>query len=203
MATASVQTPAATEANFEQMLADSLISLGHLALRYTRDAGRADDLVHDTVVRALRFRNSYRPGSNFRAWTYTILTNTFIHGYRRSRKEHDILLHASRGDVQHQLCSDTTAERAQRPESVLLFDHLSDDVVAALAGLAEDFRTVVVLCDLQGHSYREVAEAIGCPLGTVMSRLHRGRRQLETRLQAYAQSQGIGRGAARSSAVAA
>lgn len=189
----AAHVPAQSQDNdFERMLADTLPALTHLALRYTRNPSLADDLVHDTVVRALRFRESFRHGSNFRAWTHTILTNTFIHGYRRSRKEKEILGQAGRRDVEAQLCSEATQESAHRPERALLFNHLSDDVVAALAALPEDFRAAVVLCDLQGHSYREVAAALNCPLGTVMSRLHRARRLLEEQLADYAREQGIG-----------
>ncbi|MBI5511151.1 MAG: sigma-70 family RNA polymerase sigma factor [Deltaproteobacteria bacterium] len=177
--------------DFEALLEAHLDGLFRVALRYTRDRAQAEDLVQDTVVRALRFRDKFEPGTNFKAWTYTILTHTFIHKYRRQKREHEILEGASRADALRQLSSEVTRDTATRPEEVYLDRMLSDEVLAALDQLPEEFRTVVVLCDLEGLSYKEIADAVGSPVGTVMSRLYRGRRLLESKLHALAVERGI------------
>lgn len=177
--------------DFETLIESHLDGLYGAALRYTRDAAQAEDLVQDTVVRALRFRDKFEPGTNFRAWIFTILTHTFIHRYRRAKKEREVLEGATRLDVERQLRSESTRELANRPEHAYLKNMLSDDVLAALDALPEDFRMVVVLCDIEGLSYKDTAEAVSAPVGTVMSRLYRGRRLLEGKLAALAMEQGI------------
>ncbi|MBI3179588.1 MAG: sigma-70 family RNA polymerase sigma factor [Deltaproteobacteria bacterium] len=177
--------------DMESLIEAQLDGLYRAALRYTRNASAAEDLVHDTVVRALRFRDRFEPGTNFRAWIFTILTHTFIHKYRRSKRERELLSGATRQDVEAQLASQTTRDAALRPEHSYMDQLLSDEVVAALDDLPEEFRTVIVLCDIEGLSYKEIAEALACPVGTVMSRLYRGRRQLEASLYRLAQDRGI------------
>ena len=162
-----------------------------MALRYTRNSALAEDLVHDTVVRALRFEDRFEMGTNFKAWIYTILTRTFIHKYRRSKREREILSGASGGDVTRFFHSEETAQALNNPESAYLKNILSDDVLAALDGLPADFRAVVMLCDVEGLSYKEIAEVVECPVGTVMSRLYRGRRLLERKLRSVAIERGI------------
>ncbi len=177
--------------DFEALIECHLDGLFGVALRYTRDRSLAEDLVQDTVVRALRFRDRFEPGTNFKAWVYTILTHTFIHRYRRQKREREILDGQNRVDVDRQLHSELSRELAMRPENAYLDNLLSDDVLAALDGLPDDFRTVVVLCDIEGLSYKEIADIVGCPVGTVMSRLYRGRRMLEGKLAKLAVEQGI------------
>lgn len=176
---------------FEGLLEAQLDGLYSVALRYTRDPAQAEDLVHDTAVRALRFRDRFEPGSNFKAWIYTILTNTFIHRYRRQKREREILEGASRDDVERQLRSESARDLAREPEHAYLEQLLSDDVIAALDELPEDFRTVVVLCDIEGLSYKDIADVLQCPVGTVMSRLYRARRLLERKLANLAVERGI------------
>jgi RNA polymerase sigma-70 factor, ECF subfamily len=176
---------------FEGLIEANLDGLYRVAMRYTRDKSLAEDLVHDTVVRALRFRDKFEPGTNFKAWSYTILTHTFIHKYRRQKREHEFLEGHTREDVEHQLSSQETRDAARNPEAVYLERMLSDEVIAALDALPEEFRTVITLCDLEGLSYKEIADAIGSPVGTVMSRLYRGRRLLEGRLYKLAVERGI------------
>jgi RNA polymerase sigma-70 factor, ECF subfamily len=176
---------------FEQLIDENLDGLYSAALRFTRDRGRAEDLVQDTVVRALRFRDRFAEGTSFRAWIFTILTHTFIGGYRRQKREREILEGASAGDVAFQLKSEASQREASHPEHAYLEQLLSDDVLKALDSLPEEFRTVVVLCDLEGLAYKDIAEAVGCPVGTVMSRLHRGRRLLESKLLAVAVERGV------------
>ena len=183
------KTPVLDE--FETLLETQLDGLYSVALRYTRDPAQAEDLVHDTAVRALRFRDRFEQGSNFKAWIYTILTNTFIHRYRRQKREREILEGVSRDDVERQLRSETSRDLAREPEQSYLEQLLSDDVIRALDELSEDFRTVVVLCDIEGLSYKDIADVLDCPVGTVMSRLYRARRLLERRLSALAMERGI------------
>ncbi len=176
---------------FEILIEQHLDGLFGVALRYTRDRALAEDLVQDTVVRALRFRDRFEPGTNFKAWVYTILTHTFIHRYRRQKREREILDGQNRVDVDRQLHSEVSRELAMRPENAYLENLLSDDVLAALDSIPEDFRTVVVLCDIEGLAYKDIADIVGCPVGTVMSRLYRGRRMLEGKLANLALEQGI------------
>lgn len=183
--------------DFERLVDEHLDGLYGAALRYTRDQSRAEDLVQDTVMRALRFRDQFEPGTNFRAWIFTILTHTFIHGYRRQKREHEILEGVSRHDVANEFSSEISQQHAQAPEQAYMEQLFSDDVLAALDALPEEFRTVVVLCDIEGLSYKDISEAIDCPVGTVMSRLYRGRRILESKLLTLAIEQGIVRTGAK------
>lgn len=176
---------------FGLLIEEHVDGLYRVALRYTRDPSRAEDLVNDTVVRALRFRDRFEMGTNFKAWIYTILTHTFIHRYRRQKREREILDGATRDDVARNLRSDEARRMCEAPERAYFNDLLSDDVVHALDELQEDFRNVVVLCDIEGLSYKEIADVVGCPVGTVMSRLYRGRRLLEDKLVGLAVEQGI------------
>ncbi len=176
---------------FENLLEGQLDGLYSVALRYTRDAAHAEDLVHDTAVRALRFRDRFEAGSNFKAWIYTILTNTFIHRYRRQKREREILEGATRGDVERQMRSESARDLALAPEQSYLQKQLSDDVIRALQDLPEDFRQVVIMCDIEGQSYKTIADMLACPVGTVMSRLYRARRLLERKLAGLATERGI------------
>jgi RNA polymerase sigma-70 factor (ECF subfamily) len=179
---------------FENLIETHLDGMYRVALRYTRDPASAEDLVQDTVVRALRFRDRFELGTNFKAWIYTVLTNTFIHRYRRQKHEREILEGQSRTDVDRQLRSEEAREALARPEKHYLDRLLSDDVVHALDSLPEEFRTVIVLCDLEGLSYKEIADVADIPVGTVMSRLYRGRRILEGKLYDFAVERGIVKG---------
>ncbi len=176
---------------FEELIELHLDGMYRVAMRYTREPSAAEDLVQDTVVRALRFRDHFELGTNFKAWIYTVLTHTFIHKYRRKKRERELLEGQNREDVQHQLESESARDAATEPEQAYLDRMLSDDVVHALDALPEEFRTVIVLCDLEGLSYKDIAEVVDCPVGTVMSRLYRGRRILEQKLYGLAVEQGI------------
>lgn len=176
---------------FEALVETNLDGMYRVALRYTRDPSQAEDLVHDTVVRALRFRERFAPGTNFKAWVYTILTNTFIHRYRRQKRERELLSGATREDVEAQLRSESSRDAAARPEHAYLDKLLSDEVIDALDSLPEEYRAVIVLCDLEGLAYKEIADVLECPVGTVMSRLYRGRRLLERKLLGIAVERGI------------
>ncbi|MEK7705869.1 MAG: sigma-70 family RNA polymerase sigma factor [Myxococcota bacterium] len=179
---------------FEDLIGKHLDGLYGAALRFTRNSAQAEDLVQDTVVRALRFRERFEPGTNFRAWIFTILTNTFIHRYRRQKREREALEGVRREDVARELRSERSEQQALEPENTYLDGMLSDDVLAALDSLPEEFRAVVVLCDIEGLAYKDIAEAVECPVGTVMSRLYRGRRMLEDKLLGVAIERGIVKG---------
>ena len=176
---------------FKALIETQLEVLYSVAVRYMRDRVLAQDLVHDTVVRALRFQVRFEPGTNFKAWMLTILTNTFIHRYRRQKREREILEGVTRAEVERNLRSQSAYDAARAPEQTFVERLLSDDVIRALAQLPEDFRMVVVLCDLEGLSYRDIAEILECPVGTVMSRLYRARRLLEKELEPLARASGI------------
>ncbi|RYF47655.1 MAG: sigma-70 family RNA polymerase sigma factor, partial [Cytophagaceae bacterium] len=179
---------------FEAQLEAQLDGLYNVALRYTRNPAMAEDLVHDTAVRALRFKERFEEGSNFKAWIYTILTNTFINRYRRQKREREIIEGSTRDDVEIQMRSDVTRDTARQPEAAYLEQMMSDDVIAALDDLPEEFRAVVVLCDVEGMSYRDIADVVHCPVGTVMSRLFRARKLLKRKLSGVAKERGILRG---------
>ena len=176
---------------FQGLIEQHLDGMFRVALRYTRDKAHAEDLVHDTIVRALRFQDRFERGTNFKAWIYTVLTHTFIHRYRRQKREREILEGATQEDVASTLRSEASRELAAHPEAAYVEHMLSDDVVKALDSLPEDFRSVVVLCDLEGLAYKDIAEAVDVPVGTVMSRLYRGRRLLEQKLAGLAVERGI------------
>lgn len=163
------------------------------ALRYTRNRADAEDLVQDTMARALAAWSRFEPGSNCRAWLFRILTNAFISGYRR-RRRYNRFAHETGDDAVAALYG-ADFERAGNPRD-LVEEGLGDETLRALAELGEDYLKVVVLADLRGVRYRDIAKELGVPIGTVMSRLFRARRQLEERLRDFAASDyGIARAA--------
>jgi len=176
----------ALRAAFEREALEHVSELRASALRFSRNERDAEDLVQETLVRALAAWERFRPGTNCRAWLFRILTNNFINEYRRANKERAWV---GRGEP---MLSPARRQAAGDPEGALHDRLLGDEVVAALAALPEEFRRVVVMADVQGHTYREIARELRCPLGTVMSRLHRARRLLEGSLGDYAREHGIG-----------
>jgi RNA polymerase sigma-70 factor (ECF subfamily) len=184
------RSPLTKKHNFERQALEYSNELYNTALRYARNEKDAEDLVQETWLRAFTAWEQFQQGTNCRAWLFRILTNNFINEYRRVNKERRWII---RNDP---LVSPARRRAALDPEGALLETLLGDEVVAALRDLPEDFRRVVMLADLQGLSYREIAEKLDCPLGTVMSRLYRARRQLEASLVDYAKKQGISRKAA-------
>ncbi len=164
---------------FEALLAPWLDPLYASALRLTRHEGNAQDLVQDTVMRAWRFFEKFEKGTNFRAWIFKILTNTFINSYRRNTRERSLQDESERQSVEARFFSSELTEQTQNPEAHLVDRLMSEDVIKAIDGLSIDFRMVVILADLQEFSYKEIAEILDIPVGTVMSRLFRGRKQLQ------------------------
>jgi len=173
---------------FEAMVSEHLDGLFGASLRLTRNRTRAEDLLQETFLRAWRSFHTFRPGTNVRAWLYRILMNAYIDGYRKSEREPEVV---DQEDVDEFYLYSKVHEsedyrRAGNPEEVLLNNLMDADVKGALQSLPETFRNVVILADIEGFSYKEIAEILGIPIGTVMSRLHRGRRQLQVKLWEYA-----------------
>jgi RNA polymerase sigma-70 factor (ECF subfamily) len=176
---------------FEREALVHLPALYSAAHRLTRDARDAEDLVQDALVRAYRFWDSFQRETNCKAWLLRIVTNTYINEYQRRKRSRQILDAATveqgttDGVIMH------AARDGQRDaESILVERSVSDDVQRALEALPEDFRIAVVLCDIEGLAYKDIADAIGCPVGTVMSRLFRGRKLLAASLREFAEREG-------------
>jgi len=176
--------------DFETQALGHLDSLYATGLRMTRNPGDAEDLVQDTMLQAYRFFDKFEPGTNCKAWLYKILTNTFINKYRKRVREREV-----RDQLDHEempsLMSEDVATASRDPEGLMVGALLSDDVKRALEGVPYDYRMAVVLADLEEFSYKEIADIMDCPVGTVMSRLHRGRRLLQKALREYAVKEGI------------
>jgi RNA polymerase sigma-70 factor (ECF subfamily) len=160
------------------------------AVRLTRSERDAEDLVQDTYLRAYRAFHQFEPGTNCRAWLFKILTNTFINGYRRRIKEREILDRQETGALDCSVHCRESMDRYASPDTRIHEGTLCDDVQAALEAVPEDFRTAVVLSDIEGLSYKEIAEIMGTPVGTVMSRLFRGRRLLRKSLWRFGLEEG-------------
>ena len=175
---------------FEALALPHLDGLYAAALRLTKNPRDAEDLVQDSVLRAFRFFDRFERGTNIKAWLYKIVTNTFINRYRRVSKERSII-DDERDSVQDRLVSRDSATQAENPEGAYFDRLLSDDVLRALDSVPIDFRMTVILADLQDFSYKEIAEILDIPVGTVMSRLFRGRRLLQGQLAEYAAASGV------------
>ena len=197
VATVTYEQPHATvsqedRARFEALVHEHLDSLYGSALRLTRNRTAAEDLIQDTFLKAWRSFHTFQQGTNARAWLYKILMNAYIDSYRRSSREPELVDHEDVGDfylyAKAQEADDL--RRAGDPEEILLSKIMDADVKAALEAVPEPFRMAVILADLEEFSYREIAEILGIPIGTVMSRLYRGRRHLQRLLWDYARRAG-------------
>jgi RNA polymerase sigma-70 factor (ECF subfamily) len=173
------------EARFEQDVVPYLGQLYPAALRMTRNASDAEDLVQETFAKAYAAFHQFRPGTNLRAWLHRILANTFINTYRKKRREP---VQALGGDFQDdwRVSTDPLSPPARSAEAEALERLAGSDILGALRDLPEEFRMAVYLADIEGYPYKEIAEIMGTPIGTVMSRLHRGRSKLREKLAAYA-----------------
>jgi RNA polymerase sigma-70 factor (ECF subfamily) len=176
---------------FETLALEHMDALYASALRLTRSPKDAEDLVQDTYLKAFRFFDSFERGTNIKAWLFKILTNTFINKYRRRVKEKELADAPAEDIMLDRFVSGDQVRALQDPESDFFSKLLSDEVVEALDQVPVDFRMVVILADVQDFSYKEIAEIVGCPVGTVMSRLFRGRRILQKHLYEYAVREGV------------
>lgn len=181
----------ASRREFERLAMRHIDPLYSAALRLTKNDRDAEDLVQDTFLRAFRFFDKFERGTNIKAWLFKILTNTFINRYRRSVKERTLVEGSERDAVHEQFISREASDYAANPEQFFFDRLLSDDVIHAVDALPIDFRMVVILADLQDFSYKEIAEILDVPVGTVMSRLYRGRRLLQKALSGYASETGV------------
>lgn len=178
-------------AEFERQALVHTDALYGAAYRLTRNARDAEDLVQDSLLRAYRFWDSFEQDSNCKAWLLRIVTNTFINEYQRKKRSREVLDAASaEQDATDGVLVQASSSDRQSPEKMLLERSVSDDVQRALDNLPDDFRTAVVLCDVQGLSYKEIAEIMQTPVGTVMSRLFRGRKLLAAALREFALAEG-------------
>jgi RNA polymerase sigma-70 factor (ECF subfamily) len=180
---------AGRDGNFERDVVPFLGQLYPAALRMTRNPTDAEDLVQETSAKAYAAYHQFRPGTNLKAWLHRILANTFINGYRKRRREPR---QAPGGELQDwQLSSDPLAAQARSAEAEALERLAGSEILRALRDLPEEFRVAVYLADIEGYAYKEIAEIMGTPIGTVMSRLHRGRGRLRDKLAPYRPGQGL------------
>ena len=177
---------------FESEALSFLDALYRTALRMTRSEAEAEDLVQETYIRAFRFRAQFTPGTNLKAWLFRILTNTFINEYRRKAARPDTTEHddVDESILYRHMREVSPGSSSPDPEAEVIDNALSSEVKEALEALPEKFRTTLLL-DVEGFSYKEIAEMLEIPIGTVMSRLHRGRKILQRRLYDVARDRGI------------
>jgi len=174
---------------FEREAVPHMNILYNYALRMTSDPDDAADLVQETFLKAFRFWDKYQQGTNIRAWLFRIMKNSYINKYRKETKEPETVDY---NDIQNFYNSIRAHSADPNDLQAKIFGGLlEDDVMRALQSLPEDFRTVVILSDIEGLSYEEIAEFVDCPIGTVRSRLHRGRKILRTMLLDYARKHGF------------
>jgi RNA polymerase sigma-70 factor, ECF subfamily len=165
-----------------------------VACKLTRNPTEAEDLVQDAFVKAMRARQQFHAGTNLKAWLFRILTNTFINKYRRGGLERSVLDGPDADPLADAWVSANTMRQLRDPETLALMPLVEDEIRRALDALPAEFRLAVVLCDVEEFSYEEIASIMGCPIGTVMSRLHRGRKLLQRALYNHALALGIVKG---------
>ena len=188
----NAKQPPVRSAAFEKLVLEHMGMLYAVALRLTRNATDAQDLTQTTVVKALRFHDRFKDGTYIKAWLLTILRNTFINDYRRRARRPDFVeLTGSEAAAGTAPDPEVAAFEPAEGSSADLLELVDDEVKQAIEALPEDFRVTVIMADLQDKSYKEIADAVGCPLGTVMSRLYRGRKLLRERLYGYAKNYGL------------
>jgi len=190
MTSPKVQRNGAQGWDFETAAMPYVDALYNTAYRMTRNVEDAQDLVQETYLKAYKYYDKFSEGTNFKAWIFKIMKNTFINNYRKKQLTppqsdfSDI-----EGSFENQVSEELT-QKMRSPEQELLADILDEDVQRALEDLPADYRMAVVLADLENFSYKDIAEILEVPVGTVMSRLYRGRKMLESAMLEYAQDHG-------------
>jgi len=185
---AILKVKAEKDSQFEKEFMPLISSLYNFAYRLTLDEDDANDLVQETYLKAYRFFDSYEQGTNAKAWLFRILKNSFINDFRKKSKQpskidyQEVESYYNSDDVDENITVDLRVESIQ--------DMIGDEVATALNSLAVDFRTIIILCDLEGFTYEEMAKILDIPIGTVRSRLHRARNLLKEKLKEYAGTMG-------------
>ncbi|MBM4178717.1 MAG: sigma-70 family RNA polymerase sigma factor [Ignavibacteria bacterium] len=174
---------------FEQEALPHMSALFSFAVRLTRDRDDAADLVQETYLKAFRFFDKFERGTNCKAWLFRILKNSYINRFRKTSKAPDTVEYDAIEEF-YETIRDSSVETSVVEEQVI-DNALDDEVAKAIESLPEEFRTVIILCDIESFTYEEIAEFIDCPIGTVRSRLHRARKLLAGSLAEYARKRGF------------
>jgi len=183
--------PTARRGEFEALAFENLGALHAFARRLTHDAADAEDLVQDTLLRAYRAFDGFQRGSNAKAWLFRILKNSFINDWRKKKVRPTAVDFDAVADRHDGLVEELGMLRLPNPEEALDRAVLAEDVEEGLAAMVVEYRLVVLLCLVQGFTYQEAADALEIPIGTVMSRLHRGRKFLQAHLLEQARERGL------------
>ena len=180
-----------TQVEFTDLVTTHLDALFGLACKLTRNPADAEDLVQDTLVKAMRAEKQFQQGTNLKAWLFRILTNTFINKYRRGGLERALFEGPDADPLVDGWVSAQTMRQLRDPEAAAMAPLLAGELERALDALPEEFRLAVMLCDVEELSYEEASKVMECPMGTVMSRLHRGRKALQKSLHSHALAMGL------------
>jgi RNA polymerase sigma-70 factor (ECF subfamily) len=176
-------------ADFDREAVPHMKSLLNFALKLTKDEEDANDLLQETYLRAFRFFDKFEKGTNCKAWLYRIMKNTFINDYRKILKEPNKVDYEDIQNFYETIKSNEVETRHYEEDAFA--GVLDDDITAAIASLSEDFRTVIILSDIEGFTYEEIADFVDAPVGTVRSRIHRARKMLYSKLHGYAVKNGF------------
>lgn len=184
--------PSGRSDEFDGLVLEHLEMLYAVALRLTRNPAEAEDLVQTTILKALRFHSKFKQGSYIKAWLLTILRNTFINDYRRRVRRPTFVQLSGKEQAPDDFPDPKVGYDPGGATYDEVLELLDDEVREAIEGLPDEFRVPVILADIEDKSYKEIAASMDCPLGTVMSRLYRGRKLLRKELGEYAAAQGLG-----------
>ncbi len=176
---------------FEEEALQYMDSMYYLALKFTRDESKANDLLQESYLKAFKNYKSFKEGTNLKAWLSRILTNTFINDYRKKKKEKFVFSIDDKEEMYYSWYDDNVKNLNANPEKKYFFKELGKDINKALDGLPDDSKMIIIYADLYEFSYKDISEILDIPIGTVMSRLHRARKLLHSELYEYAKNLGI------------